>query len=101
MSRIDEDARDTVSPEARLEQVYERYLDRLDDFVRAYWLLRIVNLEGLPEKLRGRHRSRVAHATEVAITMRDIGRTYRDTLAPRTAAFLEELLRPTPRRTSR
>lgn len=92
MCARDEEHWDWSSPEHRIDQVYERFLDRLDDLVRSYWLMRILNLGVFPKELHPRHQARLKHATMVAIALREIGRLHRDMLAPRTAQFLDRLL---------
>jgi hypothetical protein len=92
MCSLDEECYDWSNPERRVDEVYQRFLDRLDDLVRSYWFMKILNLEAFPEKLHPRHHERLERATKIAIALREIGRLHPDVLAPRTAHFLEVLL---------
>jgi hypothetical protein len=96
MYRSDSECCDWDTPERHVDQVYERFLDRLDDLVRSYWLMKTLNLRMFPEALHRRHRLRLAHATELLAALREIGRLHPDLLAPRTAQFLNTLLPSRP-----
>lgn len=98
MDAADEECRDRSTPQHYIDQVYERFLDRLDDLVRAHWLMQILNLSVFPEDLHARHATRRAHATKVAVALRAIGRLHPDILAPRTKRFLDTLLASKPER---
>jgi hypothetical protein len=83
---------DDSAPERRIEIAYERFQDRLDDLVRAFWLLKILNLDMFPPNLRAEHQVHLAYATRIALALREVGRLHHDLLPPRTAMVLDTLL---------
>ena len=88
----DFECRDDSTPDQQIERVYEQFQDRLDDLVRSYWLLRILNLDLFPAHLHAQHHGHLKQATQLALAVREVGRLHRGLLAPRTAILLNTVL---------